>query len=70
MRKCHLIKFVNVKVEKCYQKVISGNEAKRAIKSNSNPNYRNELNKELDEINNQKKGLCHGMYVEIRTIFL
>ena len=45
-------------IEECYQKVISGNEAKRAIKSNSNPNYRNELNKELDEINNQEMWLA------------
>ena len=41
-------------IEECYQKVLSGEEARRSIESNSNPNYRNELNKELDEINNQE----------------
>ena len=41
-------------IEDCYQKVLSGEEARRSIKSNSNPNYRKELDKELDEINNQE----------------
>ena len=41
-------------IEDCYQKVLSGEEARRSIKSNSQPNYRTELNKELEEINNQE----------------
>ncbi len=41
-------------IEDCYQKVLSGEEARRSIQANSNPNYRKELNKELDEINNQE----------------
>ena len=41
-------------IEDCYQKVLSGEEARRSIDSNSLPNYRTELNKELEEINNQE----------------
>jgi ketol-acid reductoisomerase len=41
-------------IEDCYKKVLSGEEARRSIKSNSQPNYRTELNKELEEINNQE----------------
>ena len=41
-------------IEDCYDKVLSGEEARRSIKSNSQPNYRTELNKELEEINNQE----------------
>ena len=41
-------------IEDCYQKVLSGEEARRSIESNSQPNYRAELNEELEEINNQE----------------
>ena len=41
-------------IEDCYKKVLSGEEARRSIKSNSQPNYWTELNKELEEINNQE----------------
>jgi len=41
-------------IEECYQKVISGGEAKIAIKANSSSDYRRTLDKELNEINNQE----------------
>lgn len=41
-------------IEECYQKVLSGEEAKIAIESNSQENYREKLEKELDEINHQE----------------
>ena len=45
-------------INDCYQKVISGEEAKRAISSNSKPNYRKKLNEELEEINSQEMWLA------------
>lgn len=38
----------------CYQKVISGKEAQIAIESNSRSDYREKLEKELEEINSQE----------------
>lgn len=41
-------------ISECYQKVISGEEAKIAIESNSKPDYREKLEKELEAVNNQE----------------
>ena len=41
-------------IEECYQKVVSGEEAKRAIESNSKSDYRETLKKELSAIDNQE----------------
>ena len=41
-------------IEDCYEKVVSGEEARTSIKSNSRSNYREELEKELQIINNQE----------------
>jgi ketol-acid reductoisomerase len=45
-------------INECYEKVVSGEEAKIAISSNSRNDYRDQLNKELDEINNQEMWLA------------
>ncbi|MFL2989091.1 MAG: ketol-acid reductoisomerase [Candidatus Neomarinimicrobiota bacterium] len=45
-------------INDCYEKVVSGVEAKISISSNSRDDYRNQLNKELDEINNQEMWLA------------
>ena len=45
-------------INDCYEKVVSGQEAKRAISSNSKLNYREKLHKELEEINNQEMWLA------------
>jgi ketol-acid reductoisomerase len=45
-------------INECYEKVVSGEEAKIAISSNSRIDYRDQLNKELDEINNQEMWLA------------
>ena len=41
-------------VEECYQSVISGNEARITIESNSKEDYRTKLNAELEEVNHQE----------------
>ena len=41
-------------INDCYERVISGKEAKIAIESNSKPDYREKLEVELDSINNQE----------------
>jgi ketol-acid reductoisomerase len=41
-------------IEDCYEKVVSGEEARISIKTNSRFNYREELEKELQIINNQE----------------
>jgi ketol-acid reductoisomerase len=41
-------------IDECYESVINGHEADRAIASNSDNNYRKNLNKELEVINNQE----------------
>ena len=54
-------KFKNVLkpvIEECYSKVVSGEEAKIAIFSNSKSDYRQQLEKELEEINNQEMWLA------------
>jgi ketol-acid reductoisomerase len=39
-------------ISECYDEVENGNEAKRAIEANSAPDYREKLEKELEEISN------------------
>ena len=41
-------------INECYQRVISGQEAKIAIESNSQSDYREKLEKELEAVNNQE----------------
>jgi len=41
-------------VEKCYQSVLDGTEAKVSIESNSRSDYREKLEKELAEVSNQE----------------
>ena len=41
-------------IEEIYQSVITGQEAKRTIDCNSSPDYREKLDKELDEVNNME----------------
>ena len=41
-------------VEKCYQSVLDGTEAKVSIDSNSQADYREKLEKELEEVSNQE----------------
>ena len=41
-------------VEECYQSVIRGEEAKRSIDTNSQPDYRDKLEKELEIVRNQE----------------
>lgn len=41
-------------IENCYQSVVSGEETKVVIEANSNKDYRKELLKELDEMNDQE----------------
>jgi len=45
-------------IEECYSKVVSGEEAKIAISSNSKSDYRQQLERELEEINNQEMWLA------------
>ena len=45
-------------INDCDQKVISGEEARRAISSNSKSDYREKLHRELEEINNQEMWLA------------
>ena len=50
-------KFKNIlkpMIEDCYQSVLSGDEARIAIETNSKEDYREQLEKELTEINNQE----------------
>ncbi|MBF0286879.1 MAG: ketol-acid reductoisomerase [SAR324 cluster bacterium] len=41
-------------IEDCYQRVISGEEARIAIESNSQADYREKLEKELEDVRNQE----------------
>jgi ketol-acid reductoisomerase len=41
-------------IEEIYDSVVDGVEVKRVLESNSDPEYKKKLNKELDEINNQE----------------
>ena len=45
-------------INDCYEKVVSGEEARISISSNSRNDYRSQLNKELEEINNQEMWLA------------
>ena len=45
-------------ISDCYEKVVNGEEAKIAISSNSKSDYREQLHKELEEINNQEMWLA------------
>jgi ketol-acid reductoisomerase len=47
-------KVIKPLIKECYKNVINGTEARITIESNSNTNYRNNLKKELEEINNQE----------------
>ena len=54
-------KFKNVLkpvINECYEKVVSGEEARISISSNSRGDYREQLDKELDEVNNQEMWLA------------
>ena len=54
-------KFKNVLkpvINECYEKVVSGEEARISISSNSRGDYRQQLDKELDEVNNQEMWLA------------
>ncbi len=53
-------------INECYQKVISGEEAKIAIESNSRPDYRESLDKELEEINNQEMWVAGKILRQLR----
>ena len=41
-------------IEQCYQDVVDGKETENVIKANQDSNYREKLNKELDEMKNQE----------------
>ena len=45
-------------INDCYEKVVSGEEARISISSNSRDDYRAQLDKELEEINNQEMWLA------------
>jgi ketol-acid reductoisomerase len=47
-------KIIKPAIEECYDSVKSGKEASISIESNSDPNYRQKLKSELDEIKSQE----------------
>ncbi len=53
-------------IEDCYQKVISGEEAKIAINSNSKSDYRQQLDKELNDVNNQEMWVAGKVLRQLR----
>ncbi len=53
-------------IEECYQKVLSGEEARRSIESNSKSDYRVELEKELKEVNNQEMWIAGKQLRQLR----
>ena len=53
-------------IEDCYQKVISGEEAKIAINSNSKSDYRQQLEKELNDVNNQEMWVAGKVLRQLR----
>ena len=53
-------------IEECYQKVLSGEEAQRAIESNSKSDYRVGLEKELAEVNNQEMWIAGKQLRQLR----
>lgn len=52
-------------MEKCYEQVVSGEEAKKVIQSNTDIDYRNKLNKELDDISNSELWTVSRQYKNI-----
>ena len=50
----HFEKIIEPEVEKCYKSVINGNESKRSIDSNTDNNYREKLNTELEKMKSQE----------------
>ena len=53
-------------IEDCYQKVINGEEAKIAINSNSKSDYRQQLEKELNDVNNQEMWVAGKVLRQLR----
>jgi len=53
-------------IEECYQKVLSGEEAQRAIESNSKSDYRVGLEEELAEVNNQEMWIAGKQLRQLR----
>ena len=51
-------KVIKPVINDCYEKVVSGEEARISISSNSRDDYRAQLDKELEEINNQEMWLA------------
>jgi ketol-acid reductoisomerase len=54
-------------IAECYESVASGEEARRVISSNSDPNYRAKLDKELREIEEQEIWVTGEHVRELRT---
>ena len=53
-------------IEECYQKVLSGEEARRSIESNSKSDYRVGLEEELAEVNNQEMWIAGKQLRQLR----
>jgi len=53
-------------IEECYQKVLTGEEARRSIESNSKSDYRARLEEELAEINNQEMWIAGKQLRQLR----
>ncbi len=53
-------------IEECYQKVLSGEEARRSIASNSKSDYRVGLEKELAKVNNQEMWIAGKQLRQLR----
>ena len=53
-------------IEECYQRVLSGEEAQRAIESNSKSDYRVGLEEELAEVNNQEMWIAGKQLRQLR----
>jgi len=54
-------------IAECYQSVERGDEARAAIESNSDPNYRERLDKELEEIEQQEIWVTGNYVRELRS---
>ena len=53
-------------IEECYQKVLSGEEARRSIELNSKSDYRVGLKEELAEVNNQEMWIAGQQLRQLR----
>ena len=53
-------------IEECYQKVLSGEEARHSIESNSKSDYRVGLEEELAEVNNQEMWIAGKQLRQLR----